>query len=386
MKTLFVHDVDHLDSPIPGGVQRCTKDFYEIVAQASEAVHLFAVSPDRRLKTRLKRRLRLVSYAFYDPSAYRSQLLSAVDRHAVDTVVLNMAELVVFAPLIHAEAPHVQIVLMSGGNLSGDLIYEFAVHRQARHRNALRRADDLLWLAGDLTTEARIRHAVPFTVAAMSEEEAVIERWLGARYVFVLPRSVTLDPVPWAPVPRRAGFVGTLNHTPNVVALEAVCDAIAARGTALTLDLVGQPADVGAQFAARYSFLNYLGALDDASLRAAVSRWSVFLNPILWLSKGASMKLADALGWGLPVLTTRSGRRGYEVPDDLLVTVGDDAAVFAVRLEAMLADAQGLRAMHERLLAAEGRLTTVEMLAERFTAHVAVPAGASADRSPLRSS
>ena len=36
-----------------------------------------------------------------------------------------------------------------------------------------------------------------------------------------------------------------------------------------------------------------------------------FLNPVFYYSKGVSTKLAKGMNWGLPVISTVAGNRGY---------------------------------------------------------------------------
>ena len=131
--------------------------------------------------------------------------------------------------------------------------------------------------------------------------------------------------------------MGTLDHTPNRVALEKVCAEIERQSVqGLELRLVGRPAVAGEAFAARYPFVRYLGVLDDRTLRCEAAGWSLFLNPIFWLSRGASMKLGQALAWGLPVLSTRSGARGYEWKAGRLPLAADDPVEFVGALGRIL--------------------------------------------------
>ena len=55
-----------------------------------------------------------------------------------------------------------------------------------------------------------------------------------------------------------------------------------------------------------------MGYLNQSELGAEVSTWAFFLNPVFYYSRGVSTKLAKALSWGLPVITTSIGCRGYQ--------------------------------------------------------------------------
>jgi hypothetical protein len=200
-------------------------------------------------------------------------------------------------------------------------------------------------LGEQLLVEAASRPAFDhvFTLAPF---EAEIERWLGARQVTWLPQRVSAAPLPWAPVPGRAGFVGTLDHPPTVEALRLFLPELARRqDPPVRLRLVGGPAARGAEWAARFPCVDYLGPLDDAALEAEAATWTSYPQPLFCHARGASTKLATALGWRVPVVTTPAGARGYrwraggpvlaataaEIADHVARLAHDDAARAAAR-------------------------------------------------------
>jgi hypothetical protein len=71
--------------------------------------------------------------------------------------------------------------------------------------------------------------------------------------------------------------------------------------------------------------------LSDTELRAEAATWSAFLNPIFCQARGCSTKLATALGWEIPIVTTPVGARGYVQVDGAL-TSADGPMEFAERL------------------------------------------------------
>ena len=89
---------------------------------------------------------------------------------------------------------------------------------------------------------------------------------------------------------------------------------------------------VGRQLATEFSFINYRGTLSDQQLIDEVKTWSVLLNPVFWYSRGASTKLAQAINWGIPCITTPAGRRGYDLQDEEIVTDNDTPESFADKL------------------------------------------------------
>lgn len=349
MISLFVHDPRDLDSPIPGGVQLCSREFLEIVRSASDATELLPVGVSRAPLWRLRRRFGLGSYLFYRPAEARAPLADALARLRPSHVFLNRSELLRLAPTIRELRPSARIVVMSHGNQTGDDLYEVA-GPGGRRVSGLSRLVASARLGLDLVTESACRHGSLDGVCVMSEEEETLERWLGARRTLVLPRLVRPAPLDWRPVPGRAGFVGTLDHTPNRVALDLLCARLAADGAGpVELRVAGGPEAAGRALAARYPFVRYIGRPDDAALRAEVSTWSLFLNPIFWLSRGASMKLGQALGWALPTLSTRAGARGYRLPPDVVLVVPDDPGAFVGELRRALAAPSVGAALRERL-------------------------------------
>lgn len=370
MRSLFVANPLDLDAPVPGGVQRCSREFLNIVEAASEKTVRFSIDYDRSIGARLKRRSRLIPFAQYDATDYAEALSVSIRDNAIDTVFLNRTDLSSFVPVLAACAPAARVVLLSHGNESGDLLYEIAIHRSATQRILPARFYDFLWLGGTLAAEANLRHTEALTIVAMSEEEATIERWLGARDVLVLPRIITVRQLPSAPEAGLIGYIGSLHHTPNIVALEAVLSRLEACTIPIAIEIVGRPETVGARLAVRYPFVRYLGALDDAALDDAVARWSLFLNPIFWLSKGASMKLADALGRGLPVLTTRFGQRGYELPEGTTLVTDDNPDAFVAALVACASDRDQTDRIRRRILDTAACFASAATLAERLRRHI----------------
>jgi hypothetical protein len=274
MKALFVHDAADLDAPIPGGVQLCSREFLAIVTAAAANIQTLAISNSRATALRLRRRLKLGSYLGYDVRALRPALAGALREIGPTHVFLNRSELIRLAPVVKQLSPATQVVVLSHGNQSGDDLYEIAGPAGRRSNRPSRLA--ATWQLGqDLATEAWHRHRCIDAVAVMSSEEAVLERWLGSRRTVVLPRLISSDPLPWQPRPDRCGYVGTLDHTPNRVALERVCSELDTAGAApLELRVVGSPAIRGEAIARRFPFVKYLGRLGDDALRAEASTWS----------------------------------------------------------------------------------------------------------------
>lgn len=370
MRSLFVHDPADLKAPIPGGVQLCSQEFLEIVRAASDTTALVPVTVTRHPWWRVRRRFRLGSYLFYDPAACRAALENAAREVAPTHVFFNRSELMRLAPLVAQVAPGARAVVMSHGNQSGDDLYEASGPGGRRQAGLARLA--AAWQIGlDLVTESAFRRRHLDAVCVMSDEEETLERWLGAKCTIVLPRLIRRQPLTWQPVAGRAGYVGTLSHTPNRVALTELCECLAARDARLlNLRLVGGPAEIGREFASRYPFVTFLGALDDAGLRAEAATWSVFLNPIFWLARGASMKLGQALGWGLPCLSTTAGSRGYRLAGGEVCLAPSEPDRFAHELLELLGQPNRLQAVRDAILTAADAWPTATTLARELRARL----------------
>ena len=80
----------------------------------------------------------------------------------------------------------------------------------------------------------------------------------------------------------------------------------------LRLRVVSRSSEVLARLRAEYPFIDDLGPMENTSaLEAEAGTWNAFLHPLFCMAMGCSTKLATAINWGLPVLTTPAGMRGY---------------------------------------------------------------------------
>lgn len=370
MRSLFIHAPSDLDAAIPGGVQLCSREFLEIVRAASAETALLPVTVTRSPLWRLRRRLALGSYLLYRPEEIRGPLASAIQSLRPTHIFINRTELARLASLAAELAPAARVVVMSHGNQSGDDLYEAAGPGGRRNRGLV--GLTAAWRLGcDLVTESRFRHGPVHAVCVMSDEEAVLERWLGARRTIVLPRIIHPRPLDWQPVPGRVGFVGTLDHTPNRVALQSLCARLATRASSgMELRLVGGPEPFGRELSQAYPFVRYLGRLDNEALQQEVTTWSLFLNPIFWLSRGASMKLAQSLAWAIPALSTAAGARGYRIGAEQVVITDNSAEAFATRINELISNPAQLSALRANLLNHNVRWPTKDSLAEELRARL----------------
>jgi hypothetical protein len=336
MNSLFLYYPPDLEAEIPGGVQICSREYLDFVEEASDQSEPFPVPYHPSLKARALFRLLRDSYALFEPGSELESLIRTIEEKKITHLFINKSELAPYARAIKERfGDKVRTIILSHGNQSGDDLYEFTGEHGRFRRDGVGRLWNAISLGHALIRESVYRRRSIDLVVTLSHEEEVLEQWLGAGKVLYLTRAITFRSVQRRPVPGRVGFVGTLNHTPNRVALEEIFKCLQEKPIdGLDLRLVGRPEAIGVEMAQRLPFVTYLGALSEEKLEEEVATWGLFLNPIFWLSRGASMKLSRAFGWGVPVISTKAGGRGYQLDGCPMVMTENDPDHFCTCLRA----------------------------------------------------
>lgn len=298
------------DSKKEGGVRLCTMEYLSLVQLLFET-HLFFVQTRRDIRYRIKVKSGFNAYDDYDVDSYRFQLINLIKQQGITYVFLNLSNTVPFARIIKNEfGDTVKIILCSHGNESGDYLHEVVKHRGKVP--LYKRLISTYTLGKLLKSEARFRQVFLDLVLTVSPVEEAIEKWIGAKDVFMVPRTIKSNPLPWNPSNGRIGFIGDLSHWPNYYGLDELCKHLSNTDNKhIELRLVGSPTDTGKKLAEKYSFVNYLGYLPAKDLEQEACTWCFFLNPVFYYSRGVSTKLAKAISWGIPVISTTIGCRGY---------------------------------------------------------------------------
>lgn len=300
----------HALADSPGGQQLCTREYIAVLEAAGFDLHVVRFTPENRLRAKILRRLINRPYRYFVPAGLESAVRDACHRTGAETVFLNVVDVAPLAAPVKRLLPDVRIVLLSHGLESVDYLHELRSRVPFREFGALTRSEQVR-LARQLVAECEHRRHID-DVLCLAPFEAGIEQWLGAGRVMPVPRTVTADFLPWKPVENRVGFVGRIDHPPNLEGLRAFLSEAQRRGADWRVRVVGMPEVAGRRLAEQYRLVEYLGALSDQELRAEASTWNCFLHPIFCYARGASTKLAVGLGWGIPVVTTPAGCRGYE--------------------------------------------------------------------------
>ena len=200
-------------------------------------------------------------------------------------------------------------------------------------------AGALGWTAGRVQDWRAQRRAVrrASTVVALSDRVATAA---GVRTVVPATLPFPVEPLPLRDEPIALLFANW-SWPGNVTALRellamwpAIRDRVA--GASLVIAGRGSP-DIGATAGVRV--LGEVASTVDAMSEAAVL---AFPAPA---TSGPKMKVLDALGAGLPVVTTTAGVEGIDVPADAVAVA--DTAGFADALSAVLADPQRRARMAE---------------------------------------
>lgn len=333
----------------PGGLQICTREYIETLGAAGLDVSLEIIEHDSRLLTRVSQRLFPTPYPDQWRSSAIDQIAAAADRTRARIVCLNLVNL---APLAAALRPRLSrdtaIVLLSHGLESVDCLHTIRSRSPRLERK----------LGRQLVEERAQRQAIDH-VFCLAPFEAEIEKWLGARAVTALPRTIPArERLAWTPDPTRLGFVGTLDHPPTGDGLEQFLMAFEPIAPPdLRVRIVGGPESAGRRFAGRFRAAEYLGPLADADLEREAATWSAFVHPLFCWARGCSTKLAVALAWQLPIVTTPAGARGYTWRDGVL-PMAETPKAFA-RLAADLARPAAARYAREQVAEVAGSSPTI---------------------------
>ncbi len=353
---LFLTHRTALHSGITGGVQLCSQEFRHIIENISDiALTDYYVPYTKKISQRVSIRLGIENYSMYDVKKDAPDLLKHIRDNQVGIVFINMTSLVRFArPVKEAFGDRVKIILLSHGNHSGDFLH--LITKPLTKPSGLRRMMNKIRLGLLVSTEAEYRVRFLDGVVTLSETESQIENWFGGKRVVFLPRRLYQDFLAYAPVPGRIGFVGRLDHPPNLQGLSILLDALQKRDHAgIAIRVVGAPESFGRQLQQQYPFITYLGELPDKDLETEVASWSILLNPVWWYSTGASTKLSRAISWGVPIISTTAGMRGYNWKDGRMM-VADTPEGMADEMLRTAVDPQQARywAEQTRIIAAAG--------------------------------
>ncbi|UKT64385.1 glycosyltransferase [Pedobacter mucosus] len=315
---LFITDKKYIDYEIAGGVQICTREFLEYFEGAGYNVIVVRVLPTITLMKRLKLKLGIEAYELYDLESFLIEIVETINTNKIQLVLFNQLNIAHWAAKIREKISYpLKCIGLSHGNESGDYLHE--ITKRYRIPNIRE-----IWRLGKLITKEKVLFTSTLDgVVIISEQERYIGQWLGAKKTLFLPRILKPQFINWKPENKVIGFVGTLDHHPNYEGIELFANHLQNINFDGTLKLVGGPSAIGEKFARKYSFISYRGQLSNDELPIEVSKWSIFVNPIFWYARGSSTKVSQFISWGIPILSTRAGIRGYHLANTNFLTKDD---------------------------------------------------------------
>jgi hypothetical protein len=362
VKALFLSH-ENLLLPGGGGNQICTREYHEVLTAGGFELVDVTYASERALGRRLRNRILPSSYPDLVPADYSLRVAKSAKESKAQFIFCNFSSFLPHAAALRHIADEVgaRVVLLSHGLESVDDVHRMRIAR-ATYGHGRFRPVSAAHLAREMEQEAQ---GLPLFdhVFCLAEFEVGICRWLGAQSVSWWPRTFPVgNPLPWHPSGDRLGIIGTLDHPPNLEGAYLFCEAAAKLPSApFRLRLVTRSKHVATELASRFDFVDFVGSLDDEkALHAEVGSWSVFLHPIFCHAMGCSTKVAVGLSWGLPVLTTPAGLRGYRFGQGMPPTANTPAemaenAAASVSLEA----ASKLREQSLRILATAPKVREV---------------------------
>lgn len=158
------------------------------------------------------------------------------------------------------------------------------------------------------------RASVITTVSA--DDKAIISP--HARSVTVIPNGTDSDSIPFIPPSLRTGstllFIASMAHRPNADAARWLALEVFPRVKKIhpnaSLVLCGRDPDASVLSLSRDD-ITVTGTVPD--VRPFLATASVYVNP-LHSGAGTSLKVAEALAAGVPLVSTSTGIRGYQSP------------------------------------------------------------------------
>lgn len=307
--SLFICNKKFLDSSIPaGGVKFCTDEFLTLIKIKFTVIE-FPVEYKDSLLYRFKKKFQISSYEDYKVITYENNLRTVITANDIKYVFLNLTNTAPFAKLIKSISAGIKIILCSHGNESGDFLHSIVTHNNLK---GLSRKTATYNLGNMLINEAEMRKHIDL-VLTVSEVEEGIEKWIGAKKVYMAPRFISKQQSMYNPEFGKVGFISDLSHEPNFFGINEVCKALLKKNNShIQLILCGSGKERGQDLQREYPFIRYLGYLDEVALSKEVSSWTFSLNPVFYYSRGVSTKLGKSLGMGYPVITSEKGLRGYK--------------------------------------------------------------------------
>jgi hypothetical protein len=336
MKALFLSHESLLKAG-GGGNQICSREYRDVLVEAGFDLQFVTHGTDQMLITRLQRKVFPSRYPKLIPRKVLGHVQDACLKNNPEFVFCNFTNYLPLAAQLRSILPNrTKLILLSHGLVSVDDVHRDRIARQPFAMSPVKRLGPKI-IGKAILTEMK---GLPVFdhVFCLAEFEVPICRWLGARSVSWWPRTIPQGcELDWSPEGSRIGLVGTLDHPPNLEGVFLFCEALAKhRGTVPRLRLVTRSNAVAKDLRQRYDFVDDLGSLEDpGKMEAEAATWSAYIHPIFCLGMGCSTKLATGIAWGLPIISTEAGIRGYSWTEGNLLLAADanEMARLAIKIQ-----------------------------------------------------
>ena len=169
-------------------------------------------------------------------------------------------------------------------------------------------------------------------ICIQCDDYAIVCNWLGREQAILAPHPATITPGDFRYDAQRIGFAAS-NWLPNVDGLQwflaEVWPAFIGRG--ISLDIHGA---IRERFTGdRSPGVRFHGHTE--SPQAIYAEIDILINPVR-IGSGLKIKTVEALGNGIPLVTTSEGARGLTDADGHGLLIADDAPSFIEALEALV--------------------------------------------------
>ena len=178
-------------------------------------------------------------------------------------------------------------------------------------------------------------------LAASAADAKLIRPRAGESSITVYPNAIPLPPLPVAAREHVIVFSGNLEYHPNTSAVrffrQEVWPRLRNQWPDLIWRLVGRNPQAVRQWTQGDGRIQVTGPVDDAI--AELGRAQVAVAPIL-AGSGTRLKILEAWGAGLPVVSTTLGAEGLPARDGQHLLLADDGEPFARAVTRLLQDAR----------------------------------------------
>lgn len=362
-KALFITAKNNIDSKGSGGVSICTREFIELFKGIFNLT-LFTIEVRSDILFRILSKLGLDAYNQFEYKNVSENLFNYPDFKSSEYILMNMSNLAPLAEFIKKKFPEKKIYILSHGNESGDLISE--ITRYKENQSIVKKYFRDFRLGRTIRVEAELRQEFIDGIFCISEVEEQIEKWLGAKSVFFIPRTIQRELIEYKPQLNKIGFLGDLSHKPNFDGLYKLLIAIKKLDLRIEFSIIGKPETIGKKLEDEFSFVSFKGKMEDDSMYTELSSWVLFVNPIFHYSRGASTKLADAIGWGIPILSTIPGNRGYRFGENKIL-VAKSPEEMAFLIGEITSSPENYHLLRENILSVRSQLPTLHTLRSELT-------------------